>query len=84
MNAQQGGSLSPHKRNGSKKSVFGPVTKKSLDRCAYTTQEAAEKLAVSTKTIRRWISRGLLPTSKACRKLLISARAVETFMEVTI
>jgi excisionase family DNA binding protein len=60
------------------------ASKKSPDeRAAYTAQEAAQKLAVSVKTIYRWIGRGLLPTSKATRKLLIPARAVDTFMEVT-
>jgi excisionase family DNA binding protein len=54
------------------------------ERAAYTAKEAAQKLAVSVKTIYRWIGRGLLPTSKASRKLLIPARAVENFMEVTI
>jgi excisionase family DNA binding protein len=53
------------------------------ERAAYTAHEAAWKLAVSVKTIYRWIDRGLLPTSKATRKLLIPASAVEKFMEVT-
>lgn len=57
--------------------------KSSDERVAYTAQEAAQKLAVSVKTIYRWIGRGLLPTSKASRKLLIAARAVENFVEVT-
>lgn len=52
-------------------------------RIAYTIQEAAEKLAVSTKTIRRFIERGLLPASKATRKLLISSAAVDNFVEAT-
>jgi excisionase family DNA binding protein len=52
-------------------------------RVAYTIQEAAEKLAVSTKTVTRFIRRGLLPTSKASRKVLISAKAVENFVEAT-
>jgi excisionase family DNA binding protein len=61
-----------------------PAANKSQDaRAAYTAQEAAWKLAVSVKTIYRWIDRGLLPTSKASRKLLIPARAVDNFMEVT-
>jgi excisionase family DNA binding protein len=54
------------------------------ERAAYTAKETAQKLAVSVKTIYRWIDRGLLPTSKASRKLLIPARAVERFMEETI
>ena len=59
-------------------------TKSPDERAAYTAQEAAQKLAVSVKTIYRWIGRGLLPTSKASRKLLIPARAVDNFMEVTL
>ena len=53
------------------------------ERAAYTAKEAAQKLAVSVKTIYRWIGRGLLPTSKATRKVLIPAGSIENFMEVT-
>jgi len=53
-------------------------------RLSYTTAEVAAKHGVSTKTVYRWIGRGLLPTSKVSRKLLIPAKAVDTFMEVTI
>jgi excisionase family DNA binding protein len=67
------------------KSQIGSSPAKSADaRVAFTAQESAEKLGVSVKTVYRWIDRGLLPTSKASRKLLIPAQAVETFMEVTL
>ncbi len=52
-------------------------------RVAYTIRETSKKLGVSTKSIRRMIYRGLLPTSKALRKILIPAQAVDNFMEVT-
>ena len=39
---------------------------------------------VSTKTVYRWIRRGLLPISKVSRKLLVPAPAVDKFMEVTL
>jgi excisionase family DNA binding protein len=55
-----------------------------LRRLAYTVKEVAVQHGVSTKTVSRWVARGLLPASKASRKLLIDARAVENFMEVTI
>ena len=54
------------------------------ERAAYTAREAAWKLAVSIKTIYRWIDRGLLPTSKATRKVLIPVRAVDNFVEETL
>ena len=60
-----------------------PPAAKTQDRIAYSVRETAEKLAVSTKTVYRFIDRGLLPTSKASRKLLISAKAVDNFVEVT-
>lgn len=52
-------------------------------RAAYTAKESAAKLAVSVKTIYRFVQRGLLPASKASRQLLIAAHAVENFMEET-
>ncbi|HEV2804773.1 MAG TPA: helix-turn-helix domain-containing protein [Chthoniobacterales bacterium] len=53
-------------------------------RLSYTVEEVAAMHGVSTKTVYRWIGRGLLPTSKASRKLLIPARSVDNFMEATI
>jgi excisionase family DNA binding protein len=69
-NISGAGTLPPVKQNGS--------------RLSYTTAEVAEMHGVSTKTVYRWIGRGLLPTSKASRKLLIPARAVDKFMEVNL
>lgn len=43
----------------------------------YTIQEAAQFLAVSDKSVRRAIKRGLLKPSKAFRKLLIPAMQLE-------
>lgn len=44
----------------------------------YTIKEAAHYLAVSDKSVRRAIKRGLLKPSKAFRKLLIPAMQLET------
>ena len=60
-----------------------PPLSESGSRLSYTTAEVAQMHGVSTKTVYRWIKRGLLPASKATRKLLIPARAVESFMEET-
>ncbi len=60
-----------------------PAARKSQERVCYTVAETATKIGVSKKSVYRLIYRGLLPTSKACRKLLISAHAVENFVEVT-
>jgi excisionase family DNA binding protein len=49
----------------------------------YTIAEAALYLKVSDRTIRRWISRNLLRTSKSLRKKIIPAEDVEKFIERT-
>jgi len=50
---------------------------------ACTVAQAAQMLAVSEKTIRRLLVRGLLCSSKATRKKLISLSEIETFIERT-
>jgi excisionase family DNA binding protein len=70
-------------KRSAKETPPGAKTKSPDARAAYTAKEAAQKLAVSVKTIYRWVDRGLLPTSKASRKLLLPATAVDNFMEVT-
>jgi len=49
----------------------------------YTVAEAAVVLNVSKKTVRRFLNRGLLRTSKATRKKLIPREDIETFYERT-
>jgi excisionase family DNA binding protein len=52
-------------------------------RLAYTVEEAAEALHVSTKTIRRLLDRGILTASKALRKKLIPRSQIEGFLKAT-
>jgi excisionase family DNA binding protein len=47
----------------------------------YTIPQAAHRLNVSEKTIRRWIYRGLLTPSNALYKKLIPRKQVENFYE---
>jgi excisionase family DNA binding protein len=49
----------------------------------YTVKESALCLNVSEKTIRRFLDRGLLKSSKAIRKKLIPRADVENFFERT-
>lgn len=71
-------------QNVGKTSGTLPSARKSGSRLSYTAAEVAAMHGVSTKTVYRWVNRGLLPASKVSRKLLIPARAVETLIEVTI
>lgn len=48
-----------------------------------TVTEAAEALHVSTKTVRRLISRKLLRASRALRKILIPKEDIDSFIERT-
>lgn len=50
---------------------------------AYTVEEAAAALHVSTKTIRRLLARGILTSSKALRKKLIPRQQIEDFLNAT-
>lgn len=50
---------------------------------AFTVEEAAVALHVSTKTIRRLLSRGVLTSSKALRKKLIPRQQIENFLKAT-
>ncbi len=52
-------------------------------RLAYTSQEAAQMLAVTPKTIYRLVDRGLLKSSKALRHLRITRQSLEQFMVET-
>ena len=50
---------------------------------AYDVNQAAAKLNVSTKTIRRLLARGKLTCCKVLRKILIPREQVENFMKRT-
>ena len=52
-------------------------------RLAYTVEEAAEALNVSTKSVRRLLARGILTASKAFRKKLIPRPQIENFLKAT-
>jgi hypothetical protein len=62
----------------------GPATVPLNTKLAYTRQELAALLGVSTKSLRRLELRGLLKPSKAFRKKLYAAKAVHTFLEETV
>jgi excisionase family DNA binding protein len=46
---------------------------------AYTIDEAAKAMGISSKSIRRLIDRGLLKKSKALQKIIIPAAEIERF-----
>lgn len=50
---------------------------------AYGTQELAELLGISTRSLKRLEERGLLVPSRALRKKLYSAKSVEAFLQET-
>jgi excisionase family DNA binding protein len=50
----------------------------------YTVEEAAQVLKVSTKTIRNFLSRGLLTASTVCRKKLIPCKQVQDLLKATV
>jgi excisionase family DNA binding protein len=50
---------------------------------AYTVEEAAAALNVSTKTVRRLLDRGILTASKALRKKLIPQKQLDDFLKST-
>ena len=50
---------------------------------AYSRKELAALLGISTRSLRRLEQRGLLMPSRALRKKLYSAKAVDAFLEGT-
>ena len=50
---------------------------------AYDIKQAAAKLNVSTKTIRRLLRRGKLTSCKLLRKVLIPCEQIENFLKLT-
>lgn len=59
------------------------MTTITVQKHAYTINEAADYLNVSRDTIRRLIKRGLLRRSLALRKILIPAEDIENFLGKT-
>ena len=53
-------------------------------RLAYSTQEVAAMLNISTKTVRRLVCRGLLKPSRALRHLRFSREEVQHFLATTV
>lgn len=49
----------------------------------YTVKETAVVLNVAEKTVRRFLERGILHSSKATRKKLIPRHEIESFFERT-
>jgi hypothetical protein len=54
-----------------------------LPKLLYTIKEAAYILAVSEKSVRRFLERGLLKTSLALRTKLITRESIEAFVKMT-
>jgi excisionase family DNA binding protein len=50
---------------------------------AYTVEQAATALNISTKSVRRLLKRRLLTGSKALRKILIPREQIEEFLKAT-
>ena len=50
---------------------------------ALTRKEAARALGISLPTLSRWVSRGLLRPSRACRRPVFSIAELERFLRVT-
>lgn len=48
-----------------------------------TVAEAADMLNVSEKTVRRWLSRGILTSCNATRKILIPLKQIQDFAKAT-
>ena len=55
-----------------------------LMKLLYTIAETAFLLSVHEKTIRRFVERGLLQTSKATRHILITRESILTFLKATV
>jgi len=58
-------------------------TAEPIQKLAYTRQETAAALGVTTLSVDRLAKRGLLRPSRALRRPLYSLREIERFLEVT-
>jgi excisionase family DNA binding protein len=56
------------------------ILKSTTNSYLFTLDQVAERLQVSTKTVRRWISAGDLITHRFGRQLRVSSRDLETFI----
>jgi excisionase family DNA binding protein len=63
--------------------INSPINSENKRR-AYTVNETAEIMGVSSKSIRRLIDRGLLRNSKALRKIIIPASEIDRFLKETL
>ena len=59
------------------------IPEQELPRLAYKIHEVAKVLGISTKGVRRLISRGLLKRSVAMRHILIPASEIQKFLDRT-
>jgi len=55
-----------------------------LERLFYTVPEVSEMFAISSKSVRRLLARGLLKSSSALRHKRISRASIEEFMSTTV
>jgi hypothetical protein len=55
-----------------------------LPKLQFTIKETAYMLSVSEKSVRRFLQRGLLKTSKALRTKRITGESIENFMKATV
>ena len=60
-----------------------PMENERPDKLAYNLQEAAEVMALSKRTIRRLVHRGLLRPSKAVQRFIFSRKELERFLAET-
>jgi len=55
-----------------------------LPKLLFTIKETAYVLGVSEKSVRRFLERGLLQTSKALRTKLITLESIQAFVRTTV
>ena len=74
----------PQAKSGPEIPTFNQTSNDSkLPRLAFTAKETAEMLGVSYATIYRLIQRGLLKSSQATSKIIISKVEIERFLKET-
>lgn len=55
-----------------------------IERVFYSVSEVSEMFAISSKSVRRLLARGLLKSSSALRHKRISRASIEEFMTTTV
>jgi hypothetical protein len=63
--------------------IQGSSVDNRLPKLLYTIKDTAYLLSVSEKSVRRFLERGLLQTSKALRTKLITRESIENFIKMT-